>query len=211
MLDRQARKIIDPLLVRIAGWCLKIGLSADRLTGIGFIFGIAAIVAIANRAYEGGLLFILLNRICDGLDGAAGRLAGPTDAGGYLDIVFDFLIYGGFVFAFALADPKNAVAASFLLFSFIGTGTTFLAFAIFAAKHKLHPLDQGSRKAFVYLGGLTEGTETILLFLFLCVEPSYFSPAAYFFGALCWVTVLSRIYAALVALKGPRDIKAPLS
>ena len=98
---------------------------------------------------------------------------GPTDLGGYLDIVFDFIIYAGAAFAFALAQPEHAVAAAFLIFSFMGTGSSFLAFAIFAAKRKLDG-EAAANKSFYYLGGITEGTETILLFVVVLLFPGWF-------------------------------------
>ncbi len=56
---------------------------------------------------------------------------------------------------------------AFLLFSFInGTGSSFLAYAIMAERSGSAglPAQQGhKRKGFFYLGGLTEGAETILV------------------------------------------------
>ena len=203
MLDRPVSLLIDPVLNACARRITGRGISATHITLMGFALGGIAFVLIANQSYAAGLVFILLNRICDGLDGALARATRPTDLGGYLDIVLDFLFYGGVVLAFALALEENAIASSFLLFSFIGTGTTFLTFAIFAAKHKLHP-PRAEHKAFVYLGGLTEGTETLLFLVFICLWPNFFQPAAYVFGTLCWVTVASRIWSAYTALTGPR-------
>lgn len=51
-----------------------------------------------------------------------------TDAGGFLDISLDFLFYALVPFGFILADPThNALAGGWLLFAFIGTGSSFLA------------------------------------------------------------------------------------
>ena len=95
-----------------------------------------------------------------------------TDLGGFLDIVLDFIVYAGLVFAFAVADPeRNALAAAFLLFAFMGTGSSFLAFAIMAAKRGISSELRG-RKSLYYLGGLTEGTETILFLVLACLLPS---------------------------------------
>ena len=48
-------------------------------------------------------------------------------------------------------------------------------------------------KSLYYLGGLTEGGETIILLLAMTVTPQWFVYYAYVFGALCWVTAASRI------------------
>ena len=141
------------------------------------------------------LWLVVLNRIADGVDGAVVRCGGTSDFGGYLDIVADFIFYAAVPFAFAIADPANALAATFLIFSFIGTGSSFLAYAILAEKHNIST-DIRGRKTFYYLGGLTEGAETILLFIAMLIWPSYFVYFAWSFGALCWITTATRIYAA---------------
>jgi hypothetical protein len=49
-------------------------------------------------------------------------------------------------------------------------------------------------KGIFYLGGLTEGTETIILFSLICILPNWFAVLAYGFSALCVITTLSRWY-----------------
>ena len=145
MLDRAARRLVDPVLDRLALAAQRLGLSANQVTMAGFACGVAAIGAITLQLYGLGLLLLLANRVADGVDGALARRAGATDLGGYLDIVLDFIIYSGAAFAFALARPDHALAAAFLIFSFMGTGSSFLAFAIFAAKIEL-PRRQSAAK-----------------------------------------------------------------
>ncbi len=128
----------------------------------------------------------------DGLDGAVARASVKTDFGAYLDIVLDFIFYTGVILGFTLADSENAVVAAALIASFVGTGTSFLAYAIIAAKRGLETQERG-KKSFFYSGGLAEGTETILFFFVICLWPNLFVPAAGVFMTLCWVTVAMRI------------------
>ena len=107
----------------------------------------------------------------------------------------DFIFYSAIPFAFAIARPETALAAAFLIFSFVGTSTSFLGFAILAEKRCVSSEIRG-KKAFYYLGGFTEGTETILLLLAIVIWPDYFIYMAFGFGLLCWCTTLTRIYAA---------------
>jgi phosphatidylglycerophosphate synthase len=201
MLDARLRRLIDPPLERLSRPLVDLGLSANAVTWIGFALGLAAAAAIAQRAYALGLALLLLNRLFDGLDGAVARQRGLSDLGGFLDIVLDFIIYSAIPFAFALADPAaNGLPAAFLIFSFIGTGTSFLAFAIMAAKRGLSTELRG-RKSLYYLGGLTEGTETILTFVLACLFPPYFPLFAWIFGALCWLTTATRIAVAWQMLR----------
>ncbi len=196
MFDARLRPWIDPLLDRLAGLCVAGGLSADRLTGAGFAFGLVCAVCVAWGLFLPALLFLGLNRLCDGLDGAVARRTKTTDFGGYLDIVCDFIFYAALPFAFIVYQPANALAGAFLIFSFVGTGTSFLAYAILQAKTGMKEQPEAQKKSFFYLGGLTEGTETIALFVFVILLPHFFIPAAVLFGVLCWLTTFSRVAAA---------------
>jgi len=200
MLDRAARRLVDPVLEQLAAAAQQRNLTANQVTIAGFACGLAAMAAIALQSYGLGLLLLLANRLADGVDGALAKRNGPTDLGGYLDIVLDFIVYAGAAFAFALAQPEHAVAAAFLIFSFMGTGSSFLAFAIFAAKRQLDG-EAAANKSFYYLGGITEGTETILLFVVVLLFPGWFPAAAYIYGMLCWLTTIGRIGAAAQRLR----------
>ena len=201
MLDARLRRLIDPPLDRLSAPLAARGVSANAVTVAGFALGLAAAAAIASRAWLLGLALLLLNRLCDGLDGAVARRRGLTDLGGFLDIVLDFLIYAAVPFAFALADPAaNGLAAAFLIFSFVGTGSSFLAYAIMAARRGVSTELRG-RKSLYYLGGLTEGTETILAFVLACLWPALFPGIALIFGLLCWLTTATRIAVAVQTLR----------
>ena len=93
MLDRPARRLVDPLLNGIADRCVAWGFSANQMSTAGFLVGMAAAVAVAREQYLLGLLLLLINRLADGIDGAIARKSVPTDFGAYLDIVFDFILY----------------------------------------------------------------------------------------------------------------------
>ena len=201
MLDARLRRLIDPTLERLAAPLAGLGLAANGVTLIGFALGLGALAAIALEAYGLGLGLLLVNRLCDGLDGALARRQGLSDLGGFLDITLDFIVYAGVPLAFALADPaRNGLAAAFLIFSFVGTGTSFLAYAIMAAKRGLATNLPG-RKSLYYLGGLTEGSETIFVFVLACLLPHRFPTIAYIFGALCWLTTATRIAVAWQTLR----------
>jgi phosphatidylglycerophosphate synthase len=193
MLDAPLRRLIDPAIDRTGGALARRGVGADALTWCGFAVGMLAVAALAGEAYGAALALFLLNRLADGLDGAVARHTRLTDRGGFLDIVLDFIVYAGMVFGFALADPAaNALAAAFLLFAFMGTGSSFLAFAVMAAKRGLATERRG-RKSLYYLGGLAEGTETILFVVLACLMPALFVPLAVGFAVLCWLTTIARV------------------
>ena len=195
MFDAKLKPLIDPFLIQSGKICIRFGLTANMLTVTGFVIGLCSGVLICGEAYGWALAALLLNRMCDGLDGAVARLTQPTDFGGYLDIVCDFLFYAFVPFCFALSLPEQAAAAAFLMLSFVGTGVSFLAYAILDAKQRTADVHQPKRtKSFAYLGGLTEGTETIAVFVLILLYPAYFTVFAVLFGFLCWLTTGYRIY-----------------
>jgi phosphatidylglycerophosphate synthase len=196
MLDARLRKIIDPPLDAVGQRLARLGVTANSVTWTGFLVGCGAWVMLALGSYPWALALILLNRLADGLDGAVARHRRISDLGGYLDIVLDFLFYSGVVFFFAVGRPEAALPAAFLIFSFVGTGASFLAFAALAAKRGVTTTARGS-KSIYYLGGLTEGSETIALFIAICLLPQYFAWFAWIFGGLCWLTTIVRIYMAM--------------
>lgn len=184
----------------IACYLQRINLNADSITWAGFICGICAAILIACQYYWYAVVCILFNRFGDSMDGALARLNGITDRGAFLDITLDFLFYAAVVLGFACANPLyNALPAAILLFSFFGTGSSFLAFAVMAEKQQLNSTAYPD-KGFYYLGGLTEGTETLFCFLLMCLFPTYFPLFAYVFAGLCGLTTIVRITFALKVL-----------
>ena len=138
MLDRTLIRWLRPFLERGARPLHAWGLHADSITWLGFALGVGAAAAVAGEAYTAGLALMLASRLCDGLDGALARLTQPTDRGAFLDIALDFLFYASIPLAFAIASPgERALPAATLLAAFIGTGSSFLAFAVFAARRGL--------------------------------------------------------------------------
>ncbi|MHA7880452.1 MAG: CDP-alcohol phosphatidyltransferase family protein [Saccharospirillum sp.] len=193
MLDRWTLTAIKPVLKRSAQLIDRLGLSANQVTLGGFLIGMSVLPLLAVEHYGWALLVILINRLADGIDGELARLNGASDAGAYLDIALDFVFYAAVIAGFALADPgNNALAAAFLLLGFMGTGCSFLAFAIMAERLNLKKMNYPS-KGFYYLGGITEGTETIAFLLLMCLFPGVFPLLAWVFFALCALTTATRI------------------
>ena len=196
MFDSRLRPLVDPISNHLGRWLVRFGISANMVTVSGGVIGLLAFHALCLGFYQLALAMILLNRIFDGLDGAVARQNGITDLGGYLDIVLDFIFYALIPLGFAIGDPNNALAAAVLITSFVGTGSSFLAFAIMAEKRGIST-DIRGKKSLYYLGGLTEGFETILVLVMMCIWPSYFQWFAYIFAGLCWITTSTRIYWAV--------------
>jgi len=201
MLDKHVVPIIKPPLARLASVLRDYGWTADRVTVAGFVIGLLCAVSLAMGATLLALVFLLLNRLADGLDGELARTGSPTDAGGFLDISLDFIFYALFPLGFAIADPvNNALPAAVLITSFVGTGASFLAFSSMAGKYRIeHP--EFSYKGFYYLDGLAEGTETVIFFVLMCLLPNYFALLAWVFAAVCAITAVNRVWFGYLTLR----------
>ena len=194
MFDAALQSRLQPALRHLAAALNKTGLRANHVTIGGFVLGVIACVGVATGLTLLAVICWGLNRLADGIDGALARHQGPTRLGGYLDILLDMIIYGGVVMAHAVAFPDHAVAAAFLLFSFIASGTSFLAWAILAAQGETTP--QPVKKSFFYQRGLAEGMETIIALTAIILWPNAFVWIAGVFGALCWATAAQRVMMA---------------
>ncbi len=227
MLDTSLRPMIQPALTGCANLILAIApdTTANQITILGFLVGLAAMgVLILDplaNAFS-ALLLVFLSRVCDGLDGTIARIhrEKKTDGedsgyGGFLDIVCDFIFYAGIPFGFALGAYRTLSAetalsdfvlpACFLIFSFVGPISSFLAYAILDAQRAGKPKKKESQKkkvdsdpsaiekSFTYLGGLCEGTETIACLVAMCLFPGYFALICYVYGAMCWITTAGRV------------------
>ena len=192
MLDARLRCMVDPALNSVAARLAKNGISANALTIFGTVIGLAAALAISQNSFGLALALIITNRVIDGLDGAVARIDGPTEFGGYLDSLADFLLYVSVPVAFGIANSANQMAALLLVASFTLTAVSFLAFAAIAARKGSNDGAHGP-KAFIYSTGLMEGAETIAFFAAFCLFPAHFAMLALVFASLCVVTVAQRI------------------
>ena len=190
MLDTPVRRRITPMLDRAAQAPGVRALSPGAVTAIGLLVGIGACVAAALGAWALALVLWLLNRTLDGLDGAIARRRGPTDLGGMLDFVADFVVYGGFVVGVAIAVPDARVACTALLAAYLLNNVALLSFASLVEKRRL---EYGDERSLRFTPALTEGTETILAYVAFCLFPSHADVVAWVFCGLVMVSVAQRI------------------
>ena len=196
MFDRRIQKFTQKPLVVIAKIFIKL-IKPNHMTILGFILGLLMCVLVFFQFYLTALILLVLNRLCDGLDGTMARLTIPSPLGGYLDIVFDFTIYSGFVLAFGLSNSNYTIISMVLLFLYIGTGTTFLARAAIQTQLDKIPESSDSKKelpkSFYYSSGLIEGTETTIFMILCLLLPNFYIFISIIFGILCLITFVSRI------------------
>ncbi len=194
MFDDYLRRHLERPLARAAALIDRAGVTADRITAAGLILGLSSAAAAAGTWWWLSLALWLISRLADGLDGPLARLRGSRDpcqsdsgAGGFFDITADFLVYGSTVVGVA-AGVNAAYGAPWwpfllVLLAYYINGTAFLAFSSIAERSR-RTLNDG--RSLSFLGGLAEGTETIVVHSLWLI----FSTVAWQI-ALVWAAVVS--------------------
>ena len=190
MLDAPARRRLLPALEPVAAALEARGGRAWHATAAGLAVGVAACLAAGFAVWPVALALWLGNRALDGLDGALARRRGATDLGGFLDFVADFVVYGGFVVAVAVAVPDARLACCALLAAYLLNNVAQLSFASLVEKRRLA---YGDERSIRLTPGLTEGTETILAYVAFCLLPSQAAIVAWTFAAMVLFTAGQRV------------------
>ena len=100
MLDQKLNLFFKPVLTKFAIILLKYEILPNQITLFSFILGIFCFIFLSLGMIYIALIFFILNRFFDGVDGTLARLKKPTDLGGFYDIISDFLIYALLPFGF---------------------------------------------------------------------------------------------------------------
>ena len=194
------RTILGPSLEAAGRVLAAAGMPAGALTAAGWVVGAGACAATALRAWPAALGLWLASRLLDGLDGPVARASGPTDAGGFADIVADFSVYAGVILGLAIALPQTRLACVALLTAYYVSGTAFLALSSLAERRR-QPL--GDNRSLHFVGGLAEGTETIGAYILLFLLPQHATVIVWVFTAAVAITAAQRVVVGLRLLLAP--------
>jgi phosphatidylglycerophosphate synthase len=188
--DAKIRHVTGPALDAAGRWLASRGISAGAATAIGWGVGVGACVAAAVGPWSVALILWLGNRALDGLDGPVARARGATDRGGFLDVVADFTIYGGFVLGVAIAEPGARLACAALLLTYYVSATALLALSSLLERRRQNDTDSRSLRL---TGGLAEGFETVVVYVLFCLLPAHAAVIAWAFAVVVGITAIQRI------------------
>ena len=107
-----------------------------------------------------------------------------------LDLAADFVVYGGFVVAVAIAEPDARLACSALLAAYLLNNVALLSFAALVEKRRM---SLGDERSLRFTPALTEGTETIVVYCLFCLLPADAALIAWIFTAMVLISVAQRI------------------
>jgi len=200
MFDARIRHAMAPALDSAGRSLAERGIRPGLLTGVGWVLGAGACVLAGLALWPLALGLWLSNRLLDGLDGPVARARGATDLGGFLDVLADFSIYAGFVVGVAIAVPQARIACLVLLFTYYVSGTALLAQAsLLERSHEVAV--RPDRRSLRFVGGLAEGTETIIVYVLFCLFPASAPGIAWAFAGIVGITAVQRVIGGVHALR----------
>lgn len=211
------RSILDRPLKQAAARLDQSWITPNRISLVGLALGLGSAISAGLQGWAVALVLWLLSRVCDGLDGPLARLrsqrsgmgSGGTEAGGFLDITADFLVYGSTVLGVAVGVTAGASSGGYyaswvpfglVLVTYYVNGAAFLAFSSIAERTG-HQLDDG--RSFSFLGGLAEGTETIAVHSLWLLVPFYAEQIAWVWAVVVGLSAAQRMIGGYRTLSSP--------
>lgn len=118
-LEMYLRKVFKVVIDPIAAGLLKIGITPNTVTGIGFVLTAVSAFFIAQGKFTTGGLILLFAGPLDVVDGSMARLIGPPKPyGSLIDSVTDryseLVVFGGLLFYYLSVQNSLAVMLVFL-------------------------------------------------------------------------------------------------
>lgn len=174
MFDEKLRRMKDSILNVFRGKWVHF-ITPNQMTSLAFLAGIAVCFFLYLDDKVLALLFWILNRILDGLDGWIARERQmKSDFGGYYDIMTDFIVYSliPLTMAFTLREERVYWATIILLAVFYVNGASWMYLSALIEKRRGEG-DEG-KKRLTTLGmprGLVEGGETIVFYSLFILMP----------------------------------------
>lgn len=196
MVDAKLRESLESAFTYLGKAVDRPHISPDRITYGGLVFGVGGAISAWEHLWILALFLWLSSRIADGIDGALARRrlvrgTGKSPAGGYLDIMSDFVVYGSFVVGVAHGSGQSYLPFLFVLLAYYLNGTSFLAFSSIGEKEGIR-IDDGRSLSFVF--GLAEATETIVVHSLWCLFPHSAAQIASVWAAIVFLSAFLRFH-----------------
>ena len=186
MLDTHGRKYISPLLKATANIFLKLNMTPNNITVIGFLIGLLPFVFIYLDKLLIAVTLLWISGFLDAVDGEMARISGnSTPWGTVMDVTFDRLVELGVILAIALKHSQFRLELLFLTSTIIFSMTVFLTVGALSK-------NEGS-KSFYYQAGVAERTEGFLFFTLMILIPTHLSLITNIFSILIAITAMQRM------------------
>ena len=202
MFDALFRQIKDRLFVSLAK---MLDIPPNLITMFSLILGGLTVGFVLQKLYLAALIFWILNRFFDGLDGAIARIhQRQTDLGGYIDVLSDFIIYAAIPIGLVVSAPtiERYFCLTLMISTFYVNAASWMYLSAILEKQK-----QGSKTSrededttVIMPAGLVGSTETILMYSLFFMMPERIAILFSIMGILVGLTICQRLIWATVKL-----------
>lgn len=195
MLDTHARKYVQPAIKYIADIFIKWGFTANQVTLIAFILGLAAVFFVCLGNSILAITFLWISGFLDAVDGTVAREKNESSPWGtILDITFDRVIEVAMIIAFAFSIKGTSFYMLILTGSIIFSMTVFLTVGALSEKN--------GKKSFYYQAGFAERTEGFIFFTLMIIFKEYIEIVTLLFAAAIIFTGIQRLFEARKIFEG---------
>lgn len=193
MLDTHARKLVQPSINHTASYFLKKGRTANEITVVALLVGVATSVLYVIGYPLLAVLFLWLSGFLDAVDGTMARNTKTSPFGTVMDITFDRVVEIAMIVAIAYVHPEVMWPLLLLSVSIIVSMTIFLVVGAVSEKAGI--------KSFYYQAGLAERTEGFILFSIMLLFPDFLLWSTLIFFAVELFTGIQRFMEAMRILQ----------
>ncbi len=203
MLDNILRNLKEIILFPLAK---RVGMAVhpNIITIVSFAAGLGCVYFITEKSFMGAIVFWIINRFLDGLDGSAARASGKvSDFGGYLDIVLDFIIYSAIPVALVFAHPliDNFVVLSILLSAYYVNAVSWSYLSAILEKRNLGAASNKEMTSVTMPSGIADGTMTIIFYTLFIIFPLNLKALFIGFTLLVIVSIIQRMIWAFLKIR----------
>lgn len=185
MLDTHCRKIVQPLIEKMARLLIKNSYTPNQITIFAFILGIVSSLFIYFDFRIVGVFILWCSGFFDAVDGTMARvLQKKTQLGTLMDITFDRIVEGGIILVFGAKNSQYNFLLLILSISIILSMTIFLTSGAI--------IDKKSEKSFYYQAGIAERTEGFIMLSLMVIFQKYSTVIIILFILMVLITALQR-------------------
>ena len=195
MLDTQARSLKNIVLAPLTPVFSL--LSPNQLSVVGVVCAVIMGVLLYQGMFGLGLLFWLLNRLFDGMDGIVAREQGlQTDMGGYIDIVLDYIAYALVPVTLVAGMPttEHCLALAVLLAVFYANSASWLYLSALLEKRNMGARARNETTSVSIPGGIVGGFLTIVYYCAFIMFPQYLETLFWSMAILTALGVVQRLW-----------------
>lgn len=185
MLDTHCRKIVQPLIEKIAKLLIKNNYTPNQITVFALFLGVISSFFIYFDFRIIGVFILWSSGVFDAVDGTMARLLHQkTQLGTLMDITFDRIVEGGIILAFATKNPQYSFLLLILALSIVLSMTIFLTSGAI--------IDKKSEKSFYYQAGVAERTEGFIMLSLMVIFQKYSIIIIIIFILMILITAVQR-------------------